>query len=62
MFQRFSAPTVLLAGALALLVTTGFRPMESEMAEQDPSRLAVLWTSGDPEVATKVAFMYTLNA
>ncbi|MFH1762734.1 MAG: DsrE family protein [Gemmatimonadota bacterium] len=31
-------------------------------SEQEPSRLAVLWTSGDPEVATKVAFMYTLNA
>jgi hypothetical protein len=27
-----------------------------------PSRLAVLWTSGDREVALKVAFMYTLNA
>ena len=29
---------------------------------QEPSRLAVLWTSGDPEVAVKVTFMYTLNA
>ena len=29
---------------------------------QEPSKLAVLWTSGDPEVATRVAFMYTLNA
>lgn len=28
----------------------------------EPSRLAVLWTSGDREVALKVAFMYTLNA
>lgn len=27
-----------------------------------PSRLAVLWTSGDREVALKVAFMYTHNA
>lgn len=26
------------------------------------SKLAVLWTSGDPEVAEKVCFMYTLNA
>ena len=24
-----------------------------------PSRLAVLWTSGDPDVAHRVAFMYT---
>jgi hypothetical protein len=27
-----------------------------------PDKLAVLWTSGDPEVAHKVCFMYTLNA
>ena len=31
-------------------------------SQEAPSRLAVLWTSGDPEVAMKVAFMYTLNA
>jgi hypothetical protein len=32
--------------------------------EQSPqnSRLAVIWTSGDPEVAHKVCFMYTDNA
>lgn len=28
----------------------------------EPTRLAVVWTSGDREVALKVAFMYTLNA
>jgi hypothetical protein len=28
----------------------------------EPSRLAVVWTSGDPEVAKRVCFMYTLNA
>lgn len=27
-----------------------------------PSRLAVLWTSGDPELAHRMAFMYTHNA
>ncbi len=27
-----------------------------------PSRLMVLWTSGDREVALKMVFMYTLNA
>ena len=26
------------------------------------NKLAVLWSSGDPEVARKVCFMYTLNA
>ena len=27
-----------------------------------PSRLCVVWSSGDPEVARNVCFMYTLNA
>lgn len=27
-----------------------------------PSRLCVVWTSGDPDVAKNVCFMYTLNA
>lgn len=26
------------------------------------NKLAVLWTSGDPEVAEKMVFMYTLNS
>ena len=30
--------------------------------EKDDSRLAVLWTSGDADVAHKVCFMYTHNA
>lgn len=50
----------ILSGALLLLA--GVRQVESGLLEQAPSRLAVLWTSGDPEVATRVAFMYTLNA
>ena len=29
---------------------------------EDNNKLAVLWTSGDPEVAEKVCFMYTNNA
>jgi hypothetical protein len=36
--------------------------VEAENETGSPSRLAVLWTSGDREVALKVAFMYTLNA
>jgi hypothetical protein len=31
-------------------------------AAAGPENLAVLWTSGDPEVAHRVAFLYTLNA
>ena len=30
--------------------------------EINNNKLAVLWTSGDPEVAEKMAFMYTYNA
>ena len=30
--------------------------------QSNPSRLAVLWASGDPEVAKNVCFMYTHNA
>ena len=31
-------------------------------ASVQPSRLGVLWTSGDRDVALKMVFMYTLNA
>jgi hypothetical protein len=62
MLRRIPLSTVLLAGALAVLLFSGFRPTALQPTEQEPSRLAVLWTSGDPEVATRVAFMYTMNA
>ena len=29
---------------------------------ENTNKLAVLWTSGDPDVAEKMGFMYTLNA
>ena len=48
--------------ALGLFLLSGSTPMTSQTPPQAPSRLAVLWTSGDPEVALNVAFMYTLNA
>jgi len=63
------APLVL--GLLPLLYT-GFttpsphgdplRSREEPLPQEVPSRLAVLWTSGDREVALNVAFMYTHNA
>ena len=62
----------LVAVALVALTFSAFGPLSSDlspnrsedlMTEQEgPSRLAVLWTSGDREVALKVTFMYTLNA
>ena len=30
--------------------------------QQEPSKLCVLWTSADPDVAKNVCFMYALNA
>lgn len=36
---------------------------QSELKMEDNrNKLAVLWTSGDPDVAEKMAFMYTYNA
>ncbi|WP_241558107.1 DsrE family protein [Maribellus luteus] len=46
----------------ALTLFSGvFAQNETEMKDNS-NKLAVLWTSGDPEVAEKMAFMYTLNA
>ena len=65
-------PWGLFAFALLFLLLSGFMkapateasPQSPEFTtgQGEPSRLAVLWTSGDREVALKVAFMYTLNA
>ena len=62
MSRRIPFVTAFSALAIAFVLLSGFRLMTPTQTEQAPSRLAVLWTSGDPEVATKVAFMYTLNA
>ncbi len=49
--------------ALALLVATMAQFVFSGQEKSSPdSRLAVVWTSGDPEVAHRVCFMYTDNA
>jgi hypothetical protein len=38
------------------------KPMTAENTLQAPSKLLVVWTSGDREVALKMVFMYTFNA
>jgi hypothetical protein len=43
------------------LFTRVFAQTETKM-EDNSNKLAVLWTSGDPDVAEKMAFMYTYNA
>ena len=36
--------------------------MSTGHVSAEPSKLVVLWTSGDREVALKMTFMYTLNS
>jgi hypothetical protein len=50
--------------ALILTVSNLFAQSEKNMdSNNNPNdTLVVLWTSGDPEVAEKVCFMYTHNA
>ncbi len=46
---------------LLLLVVAAVGPSNAPQSTE-PSRLCVVWTSGDPDVAKNVCFMYTLNA
>ncbi|UCG60035.1 MAG: DsrE family protein [Phycisphaerales bacterium] len=48
------AVVVLLAGCMA-----GQRLVDARGDLAEPSKLGVLWTSGDPDVAHKVCLMYT---
>ncbi|MFV0377920.1 MAG: DsrE family protein [Mangrovibacterium sp.] len=48
--------TLLLVGVLT------FTQAQEQKIEEHKNKLAVIWSSADPEVAEKVCFMYTLNA
>ena len=52
--------TILFILAIAFF-SGAFAQNETKM-ENNSNKLAVLWTSGDPEVAEKMCFMYTYNA
>jgi hypothetical protein len=55
--------TILNILILFILLTSQVMAQNTDnMDKKEPSRLAVLWTSGDPEIAEKVCFMYTYNA
>ena len=56
-FRVFPAILAVLA-IVTLLHSVGFG-QEKEISN---SRLAVIWSSGDPDVAHRVCFMYTENA
>jgi len=51
---------------LLIILTTstliGSNKNNEKMKNSEKQRLAVVWTSSDPEVAEKVCFMYTQNA
>ena len=53
--KRRSLPIVLLVSLLTCA-------LPAAEPEQSPSRLCVLWTSADPDVAKNVCFMYTTAA
>ncbi|HSO85476.1 MAG TPA: DsrE family protein [Draconibacterium sp.] len=45
-----------------IFVYNGIYAQNESKMEINTTKLAVLWTSGDPDVAEKMAFMYTYNA
>lgn len=53
-------PLLLLILCTSTLI--GRNKTNENMKKSDKQRLAVVWTSSDPEVAEKVCFMYTQNA
>jgi len=46
----------------ALTLFSGVFAQNETTMKDNSNKLVVLWTSGDPEVAENMAFMYTLNA
>jgi hypothetical protein len=47
---------------IALLTFSGVFAQNETKMEKNANKLAVLWTSDDPNLAEKMAFMYTYNA
>lgn len=52
--------TILILFAISLF--TGVSAQNEKKMDDNSKKLAVLWTSSDPDVAEKMAFMYTYNA
>ena len=53
---------VSLLGSIVLLARTKSTPNSDENQTKNEGKLVVLWTSGDRDLAIKMAFMYTYNA
>ena len=56
--HRVFAAALAVFAIVTLLHSAGY----GQEKEASDSRLAVIWSSGDPEVAHRVCFMYTENA
>jgi hypothetical protein len=54
--------SILMIVLITLLVALLPSHIIAQESVKSKSKLAVLWTSGDPDVAHRVAFMYTHNA
>ena len=59
---RFSYPLVMIIAAFVTIRLISSNSNAQENSTSDKSRLCVVWTSGDKEVAIKMVYMYTLNA
>jgi len=57
MNRKITGVSIILIATLLFLVV--FAMQNKATISEEPSKLAVLWTSGDPEVAEKVCLMYT---
>ncbi len=64
MFMRhyFTFSRLFIVATLCLFLSPVSGLRAEPPSAESPDNLAVLWTSGDPEVAHRVAFLYTLNA
>jgi hypothetical protein len=58
--MRIRCSFVMLYTFLIIILLPAYMPAQEISKEK--SKLAVLWTSGDPDVASRVAFMYTHTA
>jgi len=47
---------------LTIALVNGVTAQNTKKMENNSNKLAVLWTSSDPDVAEKMGFMYTYNA
>ncbi len=63
--MRYAILRAVVVGACALVVVAGVETWSGSshaVEDETPSRLCVVWSSGDPGVAENVCFMYTQAA